>query len=60
MGPVIPRKQMDGVLGYIGIGLDERAKLVAANGVPLFGGAARFDRGMPFRRTLPRSRAQRR
>ena len=29
MGPVISRKQMDGVLGYIDIGLNEGAKLVA-------------------------------
>ncbi len=29
MGPVISRKQMDGVLGYIDIGLNEGAKLVS-------------------------------
>ena len=32
MGPVISRKQMDGVLGYIDIGLDEGAKLVVGGG----------------------------
>ncbi len=32
MGPVISRKQMDGVLGYIDIGLNEGAKLVSGGG----------------------------
>lgn len=32
MGPVISRKQMDGVLGYIDIGLNEGARLVSGGG----------------------------